>query len=406
MVTQQLRPEDQMLVCLARRVIDAGATEQIRELLRENDLEWEYLMAAANRHGLGNLLSFQLLSLTDEPIPEEVNAQLRSDYQESTKYCLSLASALTRILESLAEQGVQSVPFKGPTLALLAYGDVGLRQFADLDLLIHKCDVPRVKGALSRCGFTPTYELSPSLESALLRFSHAYSFENKFGIFLDVQWDFLEPHFGLAIDSKPMWARRKPVRLGGKEILTFEPEDLLFILCIHGFSHWWERLGWICDVAGLVSKQQDLDWEAVFQRAQESGTVRILSLGLLLASELLNARLPPEVSKAIAADLTVRSVAARIETQLFNPRQAEGILDGMALRIGMRERKLDRLRSLFRAITTPNRYDWMYTSLPNSLSFLYYLIRPIRLLGKYGPKLIKNAFVSSASTEDRRQVLP
>jgi hypothetical protein len=35
------------------------------------------------------------------------------------------------------------VPFKGPALAVQAYGDLSLRQYDDLDLLIHEADVPR-----------------------------------------------------------------------------------------------------------------------------------------------------------------------------------------------------------------------------------------------------------------------
>jgi hypothetical protein len=363
-------------------------------------------MAEANRHGLGHLLTSQLQSLSNELIPGEVLSQVRSDAQENIKYCLAMASALTRALDCLAVQGIQSIPFKGPTLTLMAYGDLALRQFADLDILIHKGDLLRVKSVLAQCGYAPTFQHSPSREAALFRYGHAYSFQNEPGIFLDVHWDFVEPHFCVALDSESMWARRQPVRLGEKEIFTFEPEDLLLILCVHGFSHWWQRLGWVCDVAGLVKRQEKLDWEAVFQRAERSGTVRILSMGLFLASELLNAPLPSQVSNAIAADVTVRRTAARLEAQLFSrSEEVTGMFDGMALRISMRERKLDRLRSLFRAITTPSRYDWMSTSLPNSLSFLYYLIRPIRLLGKYGPRLVKNT-TSSGSTEDRRQALP
>src|SRR5262249_53611549 len=276
MLTSTLRAEDELLVWIARGVVQNTAPAQLLELIRKPDLDWGYLRNTANRHGLGNLLAFQLQSLTDKSIPAAVISELRSDSQQNTKYCLSLASALTRILECLTTRGIDSTPFKRPTLALLAYADVGLRQFSDLDIVVSKRDMPQVKRALVECGYAPTFDLSRSREAALLRYGHAYSCENEFGIFLDVHWDFLEPHFCVAVDSNAMWERRKPVNLGGKQVLTFEPEDLLLILCMHGFSHWWERLGWICDVAGLISRHEDFDWEAAFERAQESGTVRIL----------------------------------------------------------------------------------------------------------------------------------
>jgi Uncharacterised nucleotidyltransferase len=39
-----------------------------------------------------------------------------------------------------ADEGVNVIPSKGPTLAALAYGDLGLREFDDLDLLIARPD--------------------------------------------------------------------------------------------------------------------------------------------------------------------------------------------------------------------------------------------------------------------------
>jgi hypothetical protein len=50
---------------------------------------------------------------------------------------------LLQTLELLRESGIQTVPFKGPALAVQAYGDLSLRQYDDLDLLIHEADVPR-----------------------------------------------------------------------------------------------------------------------------------------------------------------------------------------------------------------------------------------------------------------------
>ena len=402
MLTSTLRAEDALLVWIASAVVRDGAPAQFRELIKSRDLDWEYLRATANRNGLVNLLSFQLQSLTAQTIPAEVISELRSDYQLTTRYSLSLASALTRVLDCFAKAGIECTPFKGPTLALLAYGDVGLRQFSDLDLLVHKPDMPQVKHVLAECGYGPTFDLSRSREAALLRYGHAYSFGNESGVFLDVHWDILEPHFCVALDSDSMWERRKPVKLGGKEVLTFEPEDLLLILCIHGFSHWWERLGWVCDVAGLISRNERLDWEAVFERARESGTLRILLLGLLLASELLHAELPPEVSKAVHADDRVRIAVAKVEAQLFSDaKPILGILESVRAQIRMRERRRDQIKLIFRSVTTPSRYDWMSTSVPDSLYFLYYLLRPIRLARKYGSKLLKTVPESSVSKDGR-----
>src|SRR5207253_3860426 len=125
----------------------------------------------------------------------------------------------------------------GPTLALQAYGDVGLRQFADLDILLRKKDVPRVKELLLAKGFKPMRELTKAQESALLRFDCAYNFDNGHSVVLDMHWRFVERQFPFGMDTDRLWDRLEPVTISGKELLTLSAEDLLLILCLHGFTH-------------------------------------------------------------------------------------------------------------------------------------------------------------------------
>jgi hypothetical protein len=175
-------------------------------------------------------------------------------------------------------------------------------------------------------------------------------------------------------------------------LLTLSAEDLLLVLCLHGFTHLWERLGWICDVASLIDRRKDIDWELVLQNAAALGCRRILSLGLFLAKELLEAPVPEGVWERLTPDITVRTVAAEIQEQLFTERDlSRSFVDGMILHLRMRERTRDRLRSCLRLAVTPRNYDWMFLSLPDWLSFLYYPLRPLRLAGKYGANFLKGS---------------
>jgi hypothetical protein len=62
--------------------------------------------------------------------------------------------------------------------------------------------------------------------------------------------------------------------------MTLLPEQLLLILCLHnGAKHQWEMLGWIADVAQLITIHKNMDWDEVMKQAVESGIERILFLG-------------------------------------------------------------------------------------------------------------------------------
>jgi hypothetical protein len=316
--------------------------------------------------------------------------RLERDNDANTKTSFFLTGELLKVLEFLEKDSIRAIPFKGPTLAMRAYGDVGLRQFADLDVLVHKRDIPRLRKLLISRGFKPTPALNRAQQAALLRFDCAYNFDSGRGVVLDVHWGFVERHSTFAFDPRPFWDRLEPVTIGDKELLTLSKEDLILVLCLHGFTHLWERLGWICDIASLIDQQNNIDWRLVLENANKLGLRRILLLGLMLAGDLLDATIPAEMRQAAEADAVVKKLAHQVQEQLFAERRAPpGLFAGAILNLRMRERKRDRIGSCLRLILTPRSYDWMFLALPDWLFFLYYPLRPIRLAGKYGVRLVK-----------------
>jgi hypothetical protein len=387
------RPEIELLICLARPTLDVTTAEQVRRLLQPG-LDWQYLLSLAHRHGLVPLLHYHLNRLDSLTVPKQAMSQLQDDNHENARSSLFLTGELLKLIDMFEERGVRTIPFKGPTLALWAYGDVGLRQFADLDILVQKQDLPRVKDLLINEGFKPTPELTKAQEAALLRFDSACNFDNGCGVILDLHWDFVPRHFSFDFDATQLWDRLEPITIGRKQLLTLSPEDLLLVLCLHGFTHLWERLGWICDVAALIDSRKDIDWELVLQNAARLGCRRVLSLGLLLASELLGAAVPEEVWNNLPREPTVRKLAAEIQDQLFAPGTgSRGFVERILLQVRMRERRRDRFWTCIHLAATPRVYDWMLVPLPDSLFVLYYLLRPLRLAGKYGAKLLKGTQV-------------
>jgi hypothetical protein len=380
----ELRPEDQILLCAVRHAPDEEINEQLRQLL-ESDPDWTYLLATAERHCVVPLLHRHLSDNTAAAaLPSQALKQLQHANSENTNSNLFLTGELIKLLNFLQANKIQAVPFKGPTLALAAYGDLGLRQFADLDILIDKRDLLKVKQLLIEQGFKPHPQLSHPQEAALARFDCAWNFVNAKKVMIDVHWNLLERHFACSVDLNGLRVRLQPITIAGKQFLTLSTEDMLLVLCLHGFTHFWERLGWICDIAWLLERRK-IDWQMLIQNAERMGGRRILSLGLLLARDLLQAPLPLEILTAVNDDPTVGAIAKQVKEQLFVGESGPtGMLHEARLLLSLRERKRDQLRSLFHLLLTPRRGDWMWLPLPGPLGFLYYLIRPLRLAGKYG----------------------
>lgn len=385
------RPEDQILICVARRTPDAEAAANPRQLLRQ-DLDWDYMLLMAQRHRIIPSLHHYLVTECPETIPAEVSSRLEKLNQENTRSNLLLTGELLKLVDLLEAHGIEAVPFKGPTLALWAYGDVGRREFGDLDILVKKQDVPAVRELLVSEGFTARPHLSAAQQAATLRFDCSHNFANEKNVWLDVHWDFVVPYASVQIDTNKLWDRLQPISVNNRKLKTLSVEDLLLILCLHGFTHLWERLGWISDVAALIDSQEKIDWSLLIKNADRMGSRRILALGLHLASNLLGASVPPEVWNNAPADATVVELADQVQRGLFTEGNEQvGIRGEVRLHLAMKERKRDKLSSCIRLLATPRVDDWKLLPLPGSLFFLYYALRPFRLTGKYAAKLLRGS---------------
>jgi putative nucleotidyltransferase-like protein len=118
---------------------------------------------------------------------------------------------------------------------------------------------------------------------------------------VEMHWAFTRQYWPVPLDLAHVWARPALVALAGTSVSTFPPEELLFILCVHGSKERWTLLKWVCDVAALLHTHQILDWGRVMEQARTAGGVRMLLLGLSLAHALLGATLPQDVVHRIQA---------------------------------------------------------------------------------------------------------
>jgi len=78
----------------------------------------------------------------------------------------------------------------------------------------------------------------------------------------------------------------------------------------------------------------------------------------------------------------VTRLATTVSDRLFEPALSDVDADREKSLLQLRSR--DRLWHKLWLAATPNESDWEVIRLPASLSALYYVMRPFRLIGKYG----------------------
>ena len=387
------RKEIEILLSCAQHWTNFEKTAGIRGILA-NGVDWEYLLRMAGRHGLMPLLFHHLDSICPEAVPGPILGKLKNHFNANLGYNRFLTGELLGLLDLFENHGIPAVPFKGPVLASSVYGDLSLREFSDLDILVYKRDALKAKDLLLSQGYLPVFQLSPVQERAYIQSECEYNFNHgRTGVHVEIHWQFLPSRLLAPLGLRDMWERLTRVCIFGKEVLTLSPGDLLLILCIHGYKHCWEALGWICDVAGLIQIHRGIDWDLLTEEAHRFGSDRILFLGLYLTKNLLNTNLPDGVWQKIKSDTKVKALAREVSRHLFDDRDnSPGILGKSLFHIKSTSLWRNIVRYCFYFSIPPTSEDYKILELPSSLFFLYFLIRPFRLLGKYSIGRLINSF--------------
>jgi len=303
-----------------------------------------------------------------------------------------MLAELLRLLDLFEENGVRAVPLKGPVLAESLYGNVALRYFKDLDILIDPADLPKVKQLLTAVPYSPGEEPVGVQEAAWIRACHEYNFHRDDGAFrLEIHHRCLPRTLPYSRTLADLKEELEPVTAGGRSVQTLSPESLLLFLCVHGGIHRWHRLKWICDVAELIGGRP-IDWRKVFSQAVAAGAERMLLLGLSLASGLMGAELPEEIRQRISADRVLPSLVRKVRQKLFlEGNDPPGNVENFFFHYAMQERLRDRIRYAWRRAMVPTQPDWMFLRLPAPFFPLYTLLRPLRLAKQYGIDLLRHA---------------
>jgi hypothetical protein len=374
---QPMRPEIEVLLCCARTQLEA--TFQVRlETLLKQPLNWDVLYTAAARHGLLPLLYWHLAALEAEgpPVPSHVLAEFRREFEVNAARSFFLSAELLQVLSNLDEENVRAAAYKGPSLAFLAYGNLLLRPFCDLDILIERRDLERVHTVLEALGYAQQFHSNHHSNE----YAHSFVRQDESGnsVVIEVHWSITPRNF--ALPPYPPGALQRLIALplqqqgGARAVLSLSHEDHLLVLCWHGYKHHWSRLEWIACIAELVRAAPVgvLDWNRLLRLARGSGSQRLLWCGLGLAETLLHVPLPDVARSAMQRDKVLPSLLPALVSKLTRwtgsdstesdlPLDLEISMHQPPLRffhLASRERWQDKLRYGWRTAFSPGQMDW------------------------------------------------
>ncbi|GAC1671220.1 MAG: hypothetical protein PVS2B2_02420 [Candidatus Acidiferrum sp.] len=354
---------------------------KLAELAR--NVNWPELLGRAEDHGVLGHLATRLHAIDYGSAPEAIKQLLRERHRAQLFHVLKMSAELFRLMDRFTAAGIESLVIKGPVLAVQAYADPGMRSYNDLDLLVRPRDIPRATEVMIAEGYEPKIPVNALVTGKIpgqYFFHHPDSKQ-----IVELHNENTLRYFPRPLPLEKVFQRRISVRIHGREVPALSVEDGLVLICIHGAKHFWERLMWIADVAGLVSLQQGIDWERASAAADEVGAGHMLHAGLQLASTLLKTPLPAKIAAKVRGDGAARRIAEQVVQWLpAAGTVTPSLLQRALFRMRMRGGLFSALAYLLRLSLSPTEDDWGNGAKGEGHWLLDALRRPFRLARKYG----------------------
>jgi len=374
----------EILLLCARTRVDSSTKTRLRALIAQEQ-DFAGLIAAAADHCVAPLVCHHLANAASEELPPIWREQLREEFLLNSRRNLFLAAAMFRVLEAFKGGGIRAVPHKGPSLAALAYGDIALRQFADLDFLLQQAQIPNAHEILLRLGYHSEIQWKSGPDPHRIPGHYAYA-NSEGNVTLELHTQATLRYIPRPLPLDEMLLHLEPIEIAGQWIATLAREDALPLLCIHGAKHMWDQLSWVADISELVQAPASFDWDRAFALSSRLGAERMILLGLALARRLLDTPVPQEVADRIAEDTSTSRFADETAKRLFEKKRVRpSALRRFCARIWMGGGAGSGLRYGLRILAMPTEEDWGERSLPSGLEALYGVLRPLRFLQERPP---------------------
>ena len=296
MLLSLLSPEARLLFLSAS---DSARDSEIRQLV-QSDLDWVELSRLADLEKAVPLLWRRIESVAPGELPPDVEAHFRKLARVISFRMSYLEQLVMDSSASLDRAGIDHTLLKGAALACAVYGSFGERPMVDFDLLVRENEAKAAVDALLSAGW-----VKPTRNEQRGDFSQCHHLPpladpNRL-VSAEVHTSLLPPAAPFGITTEEMLLAAQLVSFRGLEMRVPDPSYLLLHTCLHfAWTPMFRTGGWrtFRDIMTLISKY-DLDWDGFVKlaRSHRAGTCCFWTLHL--ARELVGARVPDEILKAL-----------------------------------------------------------------------------------------------------------
>ena len=355
-----------------------------------SEIDFEKVFELISHHHISSTIHIAItrLNFWDE-LPKSFCDKMNALFLTASFLAQIKSEEVKKVIQITLSHGIRILPWRGPVLAEQIYGTISSRNFGDLDFIFNKGDLKALKNALSEIGYhRQKLEIE---EETLLEEEHALAFlkkEKGVSFELDFHWSIAEKYWNLNYPDKEIWSRLQKYNFRGNNIEILSPDDLILCLSIHhGLRSNWRKLKYICDFALIMKHYNTIDFLKLMNRAKSIGIDNSFLTGVYVAREMLGITLHKDLLRILFMNPRVKWAGNAVIDRLLRAEKKAQRETFFTQFLGHR----NFLPIFFKLVTkrtskllTPNEQDKSVVSLPKNWQFLYYFVRPFRLMKKFG----------------------
>lgn len=160
-INTDISNEESLLIGLCRLEFSSEQAGKLRTLA-SGIKKWKYLADLVNAHGVAALVYHNLEKLgIIQYVSQDVEDFLRNALMMSMSRNAYHLNEMNEVLKILNNAGIKTILLKGLALEITVYGNTGLRQMTDVDILIRREDCLKARDLLIAKGFSSLPVKSP-----------------------------------------------------------------------------------------------------------------------------------------------------------------------------------------------------------------------------------------------------
>jgi len=355
-------------------------TASIITYIQKHTFDKQYFISLATKQGVLPLVYKTIKTIfqtKNHNLDDDILSTLKDHYIQISQKNMLKSAELIKITKLLEENEMQTLAFKGPALAKIAYDDITLRQYSDLDILVHRKDFRIISKEMLSKGYEPLYPIETFKEDMVMfeMNNDCPFYDLKRGLAVEVHWDFFRK---LALPTKKFkpWKETQTVTINGHKIQTLCHETHLLYHSLHGSKHVWERLEWIIDIDRFIRAVPNLNWDKILMMAKSMGAQKMFLLGIALSQRYFQTPLPDTIL-TLCKSSKLESFITYVESE-FNSDDpsAEDSLAKLSKVVGLRDNVYYKMLTALEFLFRPGINERRTIILPDALFWLYWPLRP------------------------------